>query len=140
MLGSHIYHTNSFSAWQISSNDTSYFPFFDVILSLQYVQSNLLHGKNDERVQDWWKQNWTMLCFPHCSMLSTILFSIVTPGCGLNNAEQYCRQHWTMQQNILQSCFHQPWNSSSFFAVYSQKRFKHGDTPFKQIILIRQKT
>ena len=25
-----------------------------------------------------------MLCCPHCSMLSTILFTIVTPDCGLD--------------------------------------------------------
>ena len=45
--------------------------------------------KNAQPVQGWWKQPWTMLCCPHCSMLSTILFSIVTPDCGLIQA-----QHW----------------------------------------------
>ena len=58
--------------------------------------------KNAQPVQGWWKQPWTMLCCPHCSMLSTILFSIVTPDCGLIQAQHwrilfwYCWQHWTM--------------------------------------------
>ena len=38
-----------------------------------------------------------MLCCPHCSMLSTILFSIVTPDCGLIQAQQ-C---WTILLTIL---------------------------------------
>ena len=44
--------------------------------------------KNAEPVQGWWKQAWTMLCCPQCSMLSTILFSIVTPDCELIQAQQ----------------------------------------------------
>ena len=56
-----------------------------------------------------------MLCCPHCSMLSTILFSIVTPDCGLNNFFNIvdniaqCGQH-----NIVQSCFQQPSTTRDF--------------------------
>ena len=41
-------------------------------------------AKNAQVVQGWWKQHWTMLCCPHCSMLSTILFSIVEPESARN--------------------------------------------------------
>ena len=50
--------------------------------------------KNAQSVQGWWKQP---LCCPHCSMLSTILFSIVTPDCGLIQAQQ-C---WTISRLFL---------------------------------------
>ena len=52
--------------------------------------------------------NRAMFCHPHCSMLSRILFNIVTPDPCLkrlnntvDNIEQCC------QQNIAQCCFHQ---------------------------------
>ena len=54
-------------------------------------------AKNAQPVQGWWKQPCTMLCCPHCSMLSTILFSIVTPDCGLMQAQQ-C---WTILLTTL---------------------------------------
>ena len=38
-----------------------------------------------------------MLWCPHCSMLSTILFSIGTPDCGLIQAQQY----WTILLTIF---------------------------------------
>ena len=53
--------------------------------------------KNAQPVQGWWKQPWTMLCCPHCSMLSTILFSSVTPDCELIQAQQ-C---WTILLTTL---------------------------------------
>ena len=53
--------------------------------------------KNAQPVQGWWKQPWTMLRCPHCSMLSTILFSIVTPDCELIQAQQ-C---WTILLTTL---------------------------------------
>ena len=56
-------------------------------------------AKNAQPVLAWWKQHWTMLCCPHCSRLSTILFNIVTPDCRLIQAHrlvQYCWQPWTM--------------------------------------------
>ena len=52
-----------------------------------------------------------MLLGQHCSMLSTILFGIVTPDCGLIQAEQSCSILLaTVEQccpnNIVTSCFH----------------------------------
>ena len=38
--------------------------------------------ENDQPVQGWWKQDWTMFCCPYFSMLSTMLFSVVTPDSG----------------------------------------------------------
>ena len=49
--------------------------------------------KNAQPVQGW----WTMLCCPRCSMLSTILFSIVTHDCGLI----YAQQCWTILLTTL---------------------------------------
>ena len=43
-------------------------------------------AENEQPVQGWWKQHWTMFCCVHCSMLSRILFSIFTPDCGLIQA------------------------------------------------------
>jgi hypothetical protein len=67
----------------------------------------------------WWKQDWTMLCCPHCSQLSTILNNIVTPDSGstvLFNIVDKCEQRG--QQNIVQSCWA---TGSAFFAVYTSK-------------------
>ena len=52
-----------------------------------------------------------MLLGQHCSMLSTILFGIVSPDCGLIQAEQSCSILLaTVEQccpnNIVASCFH----------------------------------
>ena len=41
-----------------------------------------------------------MLCCPHCSESSTMLFSIVTPDCGLNQAQQYCSILLTTMNNV----------------------------------------
>ena len=41
-----------------------------------------------------------MLLGQHCSMLSTILFGIVTPDCGLNQAQQYCSILLTTRSNV----------------------------------------
>ena len=54
------------------------------------------NSKNRTPVQGCWKQHWTMFCCQHCTMLSTILFSIVISDLSLNNAKKYCWQHWTM--------------------------------------------
>ena len=66
--------------------------------------------KNAQPVQGWWKQPWTMLCCPHCSMLSTILFSIVTPDCRLIQAQQ-C---WT----ILLTTLNNVGSTTLFTAVF----------------------
>ena len=42
------------------------------------------------KIKTCWKQDVTMLFGQHCSMLSTILCGIVTPDCGLIQAQQYC--------------------------------------------------
>ena len=67
------------------------------------------------------KTHWTMLCCPHCSMLSTILFSIVAPECELTQAQQ-C---WTTLLTILNNvgsqrlfnsgcgCFQRSWTGCS---------------------------
>ena len=79
-----------------------------------------------------------MFCCPHCSQLSTIFFSIVTPDSGsttlstiVNNLEQ-CGQ-----QNIVQSCSHQPSTCCSFLlcisvAQWSQHCKGVGLTPAKR--------
>ena len=41
-----------------------------------------------------------MLLGQHCSMLSTILFSIVTPDCGLIHAQQHCSILLTTRNNV----------------------------------------
>ena len=41
-----------------------------------------------------------MLLGQHCSMLSTILFGIVTPDCGLIQAQQYCSILLTTRNNV----------------------------------------
>ena len=41
-----------------------------------------------------------MLLGQDCSMLSTILFSIVTPDCGLIQAQQYCSILLTTRNNV----------------------------------------
>ena len=43
-----------------------------------------------QKITSCWKQDWTLLCCPYCSRLSTILFSIVTPDCRLDSGSQYC--------------------------------------------------
>ena len=55
-----------------------------------------------------------MLCYPHCSTLSTILFSIVTPNCGLDSGSTTCSLFNIVdnieqcgQHNIVHSCFQQ---------------------------------
>ena len=68
-----------------------------------------------------------MLCCPHCSRLSTILFNIVTPNCRLVQAQQQLsivdniEQCW--QHNIVQCCFHQVRTGCSFLAVNIDSRF-----------------
>ena len=53
--------------------------FHECIILDKSTWSNLgfmiwfITAKNTQLVQGWWKQPWTMLCCPHCSMLSTIL-------------------------------------------------------------------
>ena len=41
-----------------------------------------------------------MLLGQHCSMLSTLLFGIVTPDCGLIQAQQYCSILLTTRNNV----------------------------------------
>ena len=68
--------------------------------------------KNAQPVEGWWKQPWTMLCCPHCSMLSTILFSTVTLDCGLIHA----RQCWTILLTTLNNV--RIWLCSLFYFLY----------------------
>ena len=66
----------------------------------------------------WAYKNSILQCFFAFifSMLSTILFSIVTPDHHniANSIEQ------SGQQNIVQACFHQLRTGCSFFAVYAK--------------------
>ena len=41
-----------------------------------------------------------MLLGQHCSMLSTLLFGIVTPDCGLIQTQQYCSILLTTRNNV----------------------------------------
>ena len=41
-----------------------------------------------------------MLLGQHCSMLPTILFDVVTPDCGLIQAQQYCSILLTTSNNV----------------------------------------
>ena len=60
-----------------------------------------------------------MFCCPHCSRLLKILNNVVEPESDvtmLNNIVDNIEQ--CGQQNIVQSCSHQPSTGCSFFAVY----------------------
>ena len=52
------------------------------------------------KIRSCWKPDATTLLGQHCSMLSTILFSIVTPDCGLLQAQQYCSILLTTRNNV----------------------------------------
>ena len=52
------------------------------------------------KIRSCWKQDATMLLGQHCSLLSTILFGIVTPDCGLIQAQQYCSILLTTRNNV----------------------------------------
>ena len=52
------------------------------------------------KIRSCWKQDAAMLLGQHCSMLSTILFGIVTPDCGLIQAQQYCSILLTTRNNV----------------------------------------
>jgi hypothetical protein len=70
-----------------------------VLLTIRFLS---LDKKTIRLLQYWWKQDWTMLCCPYCSQLSTILNNIVTPDSGstiLFNIVDNCEQRG--QQNIL---------------------------------------
>ena len=62
------------------------------------------------------QQDWTMLCCPRCSHLSTILNNVVEPESGVtilfNIVDNY---EQCGQQNIVQSCFHQYCNNLIVF-------------------------
>ena len=49
-----------------------------------------VHGKKSRVVEGYSKKDWTMLCCPHCSMLSTILFSIVELELAHGTILLYC--------------------------------------------------
>jgi hypothetical protein len=73
-------------------------------------------------LQCWWKQDWTMLCCPHCSQLSTILNNTVTHDSGstiLFDIVDKCEQRG--QQNIVQSC----WAAGSAFFCRVDQNFVH---------------
>ena len=53
-----------------------------------------------------------MLLGQHCSMLSTILFGIVTPDYGLIQAQQYCSILLTTRNNVAPTtCLHPVFNN-----------------------------
>ena len=63
----------------------------------------------------------------HCSMLSTILFGIVTPDCGLIQAQQYCSMLLTTRNNVapttlLHPVFNNLLQLIIFCRVYSGRR------------------
>ena len=80
-----------------------------------------------------------MLCCPHCSMLSTILFSIVTPDCGLIQAQQCWTILLTTLNNVgsttlFKAVFINPEQVVRFYACiqgvrYSQKYRVKRDFP-----------
>ena len=49
-----------------------------------------------------------MLLGQHCSMLSTILFGIVTLDCGLIQAQQYCSILLTTRNNVASTTLLHP--------------------------------
>ena len=69
----------------------------------------LYTAKSAQYVQDCWKQMPTgLVCCKHCVMLSTILFSIVTPDCGLIQAQKYCSILVTTKNNVASTTLLHP--------------------------------
>ena len=83
----------------LDSSSTKYFIACVAVADLLVVYtSSLVHtAKIAQAVQGCWKQRWTMFCCSHCSMLSTILFSIIIPDRRLIQAQQ-C---WTILLTTL---------------------------------------
>ena len=89
----------------------------DPVLYRSMVKTHNLFSVNENLIEQ---------CFAtHIDqMLSTIFSNVVQPDCGwfrLNNAEQYCWQHWTMWATTLLIAVLsiQPWTGYSFFFVYT---------------------
>ena len=64
------------------------------------ADSAMYTAKISQSVQTCWKQHWTMFCCQHCSMLSTILFSVVTPDRRLIQVQQCWTRLLTTLNNI----------------------------------------
>ena len=84
--------------------------------------SSLLHGQKSEAVENRIQQCcWGNI--QNCSMLSTILFVIVTPDCGIIEAQQFCSILLTTRNNVAQttlivaSCFQRPVTTHNFCRV-----------------------
>jgi hypothetical protein len=111
--------SHGWQSWVYFFSQTEYFLQVQEFYNRQRIVLTYLHTrvKTLRLLQYWWKQDWTMLCCPHCSQLSTMLNNIVTPDSGstiLFNTVDKCEQRG--QQNIVQSC----WAAcSAFFAVYN---------------------
>ena len=69
----------------------------NVVGSIDSRRGQAYTAKNAQPVQGWWKQPWTTLCCPYCSMFSTLLFSIVEPELARNQVWQ-C---WTILLTTL---------------------------------------
>jgi hypothetical protein len=55
------------------------------LINFRCLKSITTQLKTIGLLQYWWKQDWTMLCGPHCSQSSTMLNNIVTPDSSVNN-------------------------------------------------------
>ena len=71
-----------------------------------------------------------MLLEQYCSMLQTILLDILTPGCGLLQAQELFNtpavdnQEHCCPNNIVASCFQQPVTTDNFFAMTCGDKYR----------------
>ena len=62
-----------------------------------------------------------MLCCPYCSMLSTILFSIVTPNCGLDSGSTTCSVLLTTLNNVGSTALFNPvFNNLQHLVIFTR--------------------
>jgi oligoribonuclease (3'-5' exoribonuclease) len=68
------------------------------IKGLHEVVNHYRHAKDATQLktirllQYWWKQDWTMLCGPHCSQLSTYWAMLAARHCSIHNIVDNCEQ------------------------------------------------
>ena len=71
-----------------------------------------------------------LLLGQHCSMLSTILFGIVTPDCRLSQAQQYCSILLTTRNNVAPTTLLHPVFNNIFSIIFINQG--KGNTKMKQ--------
>ena len=79
-----------------------------------------------------------MLLGQHCSMLSTILFGIVTPDCGLIQAQQYCSILLTTRNNVAPTTLlHPVFNNLLQLIIFCRVRFATVEATSERCLIYR---